>query len=64
MFYLHKINLYFIVGVNQCRRKPAFPGKILNGELVYVFLNTVFVSNRIEYSLYMPPFISYFMNFS
>ena len=22
MFYLHKINLYFIVDVNQCQRKP------------------------------------------
>ena len=25
MFYLHKINLYFIVGVNQCRRNSASP---------------------------------------
>ena len=23
MFYLHKINLYVVVGVNQCRRKSA-----------------------------------------
>ena len=25
MFYLQKINLYFIVGVNQCRRNSASP---------------------------------------
>ena len=25
MYYLHKVNLYLVVGVNQCRRNSASP---------------------------------------
>ena len=28
MFYLHKINFYFIVGVNQCQRNSASPNHL------------------------------------
>ena len=43
MFYLHKINLYFIVGVNQCGRNSGSPSFIIDYfmseiSLTYIYL--------------------------